>query len=104
MAAAVCAQNLCAVHAQAAVVAGDDFALRRDFRETRPAAAGIKLVVRLEQNLPARRATIHARFLRVPEFAGEGRFRAGLAQDVVLFGRQNFTPFGFSSLEWKFHG
>src|ERR1039458_1752466 len=45
MAAAVCAQTLRAVHPQAVVVARDDLSLRRDFREARPAAAGIKLVV-----------------------------------------------------------
>ena len=104
MAAAIGAQHFCAVHSQAVVVARDDFSLRGDFRKTRPAAAGIKFGVRLEQNLAARRAAIDARLLGVPVFAGERPFRAGLAQDVILFGRQDFAPFGLGALEREFHG
>jgi len=103
MAAAVGTQNFRAMHSVAEIVPRDDFFLRRNFRKTRPATAGIKLVVRLEQNLPARRAAIHARFLRVPVLAGECRFRARLAQDVILLRRQNLAPFGLGALEWEGH-
>ena len=104
MAAAVRAQDFRAVPAIAVVLALNDRAFGREIGKTRPAAAGIKLVFRREQYRAARRAAINARLFRVPVFASERPFRARLAQDVVLFGRQDFAPFVFRALEGEFHG
>jgi len=103
MAAAVRAQNFRAVHSQAEIIPRDDFFLRRNFRKTRPAAAGIKFVVRLEEYLAAAGAAVNTGFFRVPIFTREGAFGARLAQDVILFGGQELAPFGFGALEGEFH-
>ena len=104
MATAVRAQYFGANHAVTDVAAFDDFALRGHFRKAGPATAGIKLVIRLEQQLAARGAVILAGRLRIPVFPREGALRAGFAQDVILFRRQNFAPFFFGALQGKFHG
>ena len=103
VAAAVGAQDFRAFHAVAVVLAGDDFLLRGDLGEARPATVRIKLIVRLEQNLAARRTAVNARLLGVPVFTGERSFGARLAQDVVLFRRQEFAPFSLGALQGKFH-
>src|SRR6185295_14873384 len=74
MAAAVGAQNLRAAHAKAVVRAFDDLALCGDLGKARPAAARIKFIVRLEQDLAAGGAAVDAGLLGGVIFAGEGAF------------------------------
>ncbi len=80
-------------HSQTAVVSGNDTALPCRFPEAGPAGAGFELRVRAEQRVVTCGAAIFAARVVVPVFAGVGRLRTGLTEDIVLLARQKLLPF-----------
>lgn len=65
-------------------------------KETRPAAAGIKLGVRAEQCRPAANAVVDTIVLTMDIFPGERPFGSLVTADLVLLRRQLCPPFRIS--------
>ena len=84
MPAALGAQHFRALHQVAVVFILSDHGLGSRRVKARPAAAGIKLGVRLEQHLAAARTAIHALVFRIPILPCERALRSFLAQHAVL--------------------
>ncbi len=92
------------MHPEAVIFAQDYFPLRRQIIKTWPAAAGVELGVRGENDFPARCAAIDPGFLGVPILSGERPLGIGLAQHTILLRRQFPAPFRVGFGNWKFHG
>lgn len=65
-------------------------------KETRPAAAGIKLGIRAEQGRPAADTAVDAIVLAMDIFPGERPFCSLVTADLVLLRRQLCPPFRIS--------
>jgi hypothetical protein len=93
MSVALTAQHLHALHEKAVIGFGAHVFLGGGGKETRPAAAGIELLVASEQRGAAADATVRAGFVVVPIPPGEGALGALLTRYRVLLRRQLLPPF-----------
>src|SRR5689334_7230838 len=100
---AVRTRDLHAPHAVAVVFVGLDGLARDGLVKARPSAAGVKLRVRLEQRLPARRAAVPAWIVLGFVLAGEGPLGALLSKNVVLVRRELAPPFFFRLADFVRH-
>src|SRR4051794_26964800 len=89
---ALTAESFRAAHEQAVVLLGGDVFGRRRRSKTRPAGAGIELLIAAEQRGAAAGAAIHSFFVMIPVFARERAFRALLARDGELLRSQLLLP------------
>src|SRR3546814_10016334 len=70
---------------------------RIDWRgEAWPSRARIEFGVACEQRRSAAGAAVHPGVVIIPVFAGESPLGAGLAQNMILIGRQCLAPFARS--------
>src|SRR6202011_2306748 len=103
-AAAICADHLGTDHPETDIGLLVDRILVRGRVERGPAAAGVVLRLRAEELRPATGAAVGARLEGLVVFARERRFRALLAQDPILLGRQLCTPLLICFLKfWHLH-
>ncbi len=103
MAAAVGAQNFFAMHAVTVIDPNDDRFQIREIVKAWPAAAGIEFCLGSKKDFSTPGAAVNPRRFCFPIGAGEGPFRSSFAQDVKLFGRQLFAPFGIRFGDRVFH-
>src|SRR3546814_6964365 len=73
---------------------------RIDWRgEAWPSRARIEFGVACEQRRSAAGAAVHPGVMIIPVFAGEHPLGAGLAQNMILIGRQCIAPFALGFLQ-----
>ena len=108
---AVPAQQFDAAHAVAEIGALNNMRFLEFGMETRPAATGVELAVRIEQGVATARAVIDTLVPALIVLTAEGGLGAGLAHHAVLFGRQFRFPiriglvnFGHAVILPKFAG
>src|SRR3546814_17017829 len=69
---------------------------RIDWRgEAWPSRARLEFGVACEQRRSAAGAAVHPDVVIIPVFAGKSPLGAGLAQNIILIGRQWLAPFAF---------